>query len=151
MLPAVAVSDVASLCRSIRVHTVRVDLPDDQRMPANGSRTSTPRQTRRQAFRRDDLYPSGRRLEPARPRRVGQRAGPKLSRFAHAVLTRNAQGGYTVSVRAPISKGTGADALCRRFATGGGRVAAAGINHLPRSALPEFVREPDRVFPRAWK
>jgi len=67
--------------------------------------------------------------------------------LAHAVLTRNAEGGYTVSVRAPLRKGTGADALCRKFATGGGRVAAAGINHLPQDQLPEFVRQLDRAFP----
>jgi hypothetical protein len=66
--------------------------------------------------------------------------------LAHAVLTHNAQDGYTVSVRAPLSKRTGADALCRRFATGGGRVAAAGINHLPQDELPAFVRELDRAF-----
>ena len=59
---------------------------------------------------------------------------------AHAILTPDAQGGYMVSVRAPIKDCAGADALCRRFATGGGRAAAAGINHLPREALPEFVR-----------
>jgi hypothetical protein len=59
---------------------------------------------------------------------------------AHAVLTADAQGGYVVSVRAPLNACAGADTLCRRFATGGGRAAAAGINHLPREALPEFVR-----------
>ena len=39
------------------------------------------------------------------------------------------------------------DALCRRFATGGGRAAAAGINHLPQDQLPEFVRQMDQAFP----
>ena len=67
--------------------------------------------------------------------------------IAHAVLTRDAEGGYTVSVRAPLSAKAGADALCRQFATGGGRVAAAGINHLPEDQLPEFVRQLDRAFP----
>ena len=65
---------------------------------------------------------------------------------AHAVLTRNAQGGYTVSVRAPQSHATGADALCRGFATGGGRVGAAGINHLPESELPRFIRALEHAF-----
>ena len=65
---------------------------------------------------------------------------------AHAILTPNAQHGYTVSVRAPLAAGTGADALCRRFATGGGRAAAAGINHLPEDRLPVFLRQFERAF-----
>ena len=66
--------------------------------------------------------------------------------LAHAILTPNAQDGYTVSVRAPLAAPAGADALCRQFATGGGRAAAAGINHLPREMLPEFVRRLDQAF-----
>ena len=66
---------------------------------------------------------------------------------AHAVLTGNAQGGYTVSVRAPRTNPTGADALCRRFATGGGREAAAGINRLPANELPAFMRCFVQAFP----
>lgn len=58
---------------------------------------------------------------------------------AHAVLTQKAGEGYVVSVRAPLSRRAGADALCRRFATGGGRAAAAGINHLPDDDLAAFV------------
>jgi hypothetical protein len=58
---------------------------------------------------------------------------------AHAILTRLHDGGYLVSVRAPLSNPDGADALCRQFATGGGRIAAAGINHLPESQLPRFA------------
>ena len=65
---------------------------------------------------------------------------------AHAVLTPNAQGGYMVSVRAPLVLRTGADALCRQFKTGGGRAEAAGINHLPREALPEFARRLEDAF-----
>ena len=63
-------------------------------------------------------------------------AAPDL---AHAVLTANAGGGYTVSVRAPRARPTGADALCRRFPGGGGRAAAAGIDHLPKERFHEFV------------
>ena len=88
--------------------------------------------------------------EPSSRRVRGVLANELAQRFpdlAHAVLTRNAQGGYTVSVRAPLRKGTGADALCRSFATGGGRVAAAGINHLPQDHLPEFVHQLDQAFP----
>lgn len=69
--------------------------------------------------------------------------------LAHAVLTPNSQGGYTVSVRAPAAARTGADALCRKFMTGGGRVEAAGINHLPREALPEFARSFEHAFSTA--
>ena len=60
--------------------------------------------------------------------------------LAHAILSPDGADGYTVSVRAPLANPTGADALCRQFEGGGGRVGAAGINHLPRAALPEFVR-----------
>lgn len=67
---------------------------------------------------------------------------------AHAVLSSAEPDGYTVSVRTPLLDNTGADTLCRKFATGGGRAAAAGINHLPRESLPDFSREFDRAFPR---
>ncbi len=70
----------------------------------------------------------------------------RFSGLAHAVLTFNAQGGYTVSVRAPIAKPIGADALCRAFATGGGRRGAAGINDLPPERLPELVRQLAEAF-----
>lgn len=62
------------------------------------------------------------------------------------MLTHNARQGYTVSVRTPLVKATGAEALGRKFPTGGGRVGAAGINHRPKERLPEFVRELDRAF-----
>ncbi len=57
---------------------------------------------------------------------------------AHAILTRLENGGYLVSVRAPLDFPEGADQLCRGFATGGGRKAAAGINFLPESDLDQF-------------
>ena len=83
-------------------------------------------------------------------RRVRGVFGNELARrsagVAHAILTPNAEGGYVVSVRAPLATGRGADALCRQFASGGGRSSAAGINHLPRDQLPNFVREFDRAF-----
>ena len=66
--------------------------------------------------------------------------------LAHAVLTPNLQGGYTVSVRAPSATQAGADAVCRMFESGGGRLSAAGINHLSRGELPRFVREMDAAF-----
>jgi hypothetical protein len=58
---------------------------------------------------------------------------------AHAVISFNAQGGYQISVRAPLTKNTGADELCSLFPTGGGRKSAAGINHLPLNELPAFI------------
>jgi len=58
---------------------------------------------------------------------------------AHAVLTERANGTYLVSVRAPLENKRGADDLCRRFPTGGGRAAAAGINALPGDQLSAFM------------
>ncbi len=58
---------------------------------------------------------------------------------AHAILTCLPDGGYQVSVRAPKNHLSGADTLCRSFATGGGRKAAAGINHLPESEFSRFI------------
>ncbi len=58
---------------------------------------------------------------------------------AHAVVYHREQGGYMVSVRAPLNNRTGADELCGKFPTGGGRRGAAGINHLPEDELENFV------------
>lgn len=58
---------------------------------------------------------------------------------AHAMLTRNNNDGFVVSVRAPVNNSTGADELCRQFKSGGGRKAAAGINHLPISEYQDFI------------
>lgn len=58
---------------------------------------------------------------------------------AHAVLTEKANGNYLISVRAPLDNKTGADELCRRFPTGGGRAAAAGVNDLPADQLQAFI------------
>jgi single-stranded DNA-specific DHH superfamily exonuclease len=58
---------------------------------------------------------------------------------AHAVLSHNHLGGYTVSVRAPLNNRVGADELCKQFLSGGGRKAAAGINHLPDTLLNSFI------------
>ena len=58
---------------------------------------------------------------------------------AHAIITERAQGGYVVSVRAPLNNKAGADEVCRQFETGGGRAAAAGINNLPSDKVDEFV------------
>lgn len=58
---------------------------------------------------------------------------------AHALLSTLEDGAYLVSVRAPLSNREGADDLCRQFPTGGGRKAAAGINHLPADQLDNFT------------
>lgn len=60
---------------------------------------------------------------------------------AHAVLTEKSNGNYLISVRAPLNRKKGADELCRRFPTGGGRAAAAGINDLPAAEFVEFARQ----------
>lgn len=59
---------------------------------------------------------------------------------AHAMLTELDDGGYLVSVRAPMNNKNGADELCRQFPTGGGRKAAAGINHLPADQYDAFLK-----------
>ncbi len=65
---------------------------------------------------------------------------------AHAVLVTKV-GGYTVSVRAPVALAMGADDLCSRFETGGGRKAAAGINLLPESELGRFIAAFEQQYP----
>lgn len=66
---------------------------------------------------------------------------------AHAMLTKNNENGFVVSVRAPLNNKTGADELCRQFESGGGRKAAGGINHL---ALKDYGFFKDR-FIEAFK
>lgn len=56
------------------------------------------------------------------------------------VATINAQGSYTISLRAPKSNPYGASTICSQFATGGGREGAAGVNELPLDELDKFVR-----------
>lgn len=58
---------------------------------------------------------------------------------AHALVTRSAKGDFVVSVRAPLANRSGADILCLRFETGGGRKGAAGINALPENRLEDFT------------
>ncbi len=65
---------------------------------------------------------------------------------AHAVLSYNKDGGFLVSVRAPLSNMVGADDFCSGFATGGGRKPAAGINHLPLDQLGLFIDKFDAFY-----
>ncbi|MDO9227569.1 MAG: acetyltransferase [Pseudomonadota bacterium] len=66
---------------------------------------------------------------------------------AHALLTRSPKGHYVVSVRAPLADKRGADLLCQRFDTGGGRKAAAGINILPEARIPDFIAAFFETYP----
>lgn len=66
---------------------------------------------------------------------------------AHALLTRAPKGHYVVSVRAPLRNRAGADELCKRFDTGGGRKAAAGINVLPEARIADFVAAFFETYP----
>ncbi|MBV5318189.1 MAG: acetyltransferase [Desulfobulbaceae bacterium] len=59
--------------------------------------------------------------------------------MAHATVLTNPDGSLMVSVRAPLTTRRGADTLCRQFASGGGRAAAAGINQLPAAELETFL------------
>jgi len=65
---------------------------------------------------------------------------------AHAVLSPNSAGGLQVSVRAPLERPRGAATLCLAYPTGGGREAAAGINHLPLEQVAHFVEHFQRHF-----
>jgi len=65
---------------------------------------------------------------------------------AHAVLTHNKDGGYLVSVRAPKNNPNGADKFCLNFKSGGGRAAAAGINHLLKGDLDKFLEAFGKAF-----
>ncbi len=76
-------------------------------------------------------------------RRVSGVFGNELARSApdsaHALITALPDGAFRISVRAPINNKSGADELCMQFPTGGGRKAAAGINHLPADMFETFV------------
>jgi hypothetical protein len=65
---------------------------------------------------------------------------------AHAVITEKADGNYLVSIRAPLIKKSGADEFCRQYATGGGRMAAAGINDLPHDELESMIGHFDSFY-----
>lgn len=67
---------------------------------------------------------------------------------AHAVITHNNDNSYQVSVRAPLVNKTGADELCSAFPSGGGRKAAAGINHLPSDKLSIFIEKFEAFYSR---
>lgn len=66
--------------------------------------------------------------------------------LANALLVDNGNGTFMASVRAPLTHKSGADSLCRKFPTGGGRAAAAGINALPENLIDDFLSSFDIVF-----
>jgi hypothetical protein len=76
-------------------------------------------------------------------RRVSGVLGNELANrdpeLACAVVTHAGKEHYLVSIRAPLNNRTGADELARRFPSGGGRKAAAGINRLPCAQLDSFI------------
>ncbi|WP_418113584.1 DHH family phosphoesterase [Vibrio scophthalmi] len=67
---------------------------------------------------------------------------------AHLVLSENRQQGYTVSLRAPLANKQGAGELCSQFATGGGREAAGGINHLEPQQLELLIGKVSEYYRR---
>lgn len=75
----------------------------------------------------------------------GNRIASADPNSATAVLVKRT-GGYTVSVRAPRERPVGAEALCSKFESGGGREAAGGINFLPESDYSRFVAELEKAF-----
>ena len=93
-------------------------------------------------------------LLPGEPwaRRVAGVFANKLARekknLAHALIMPNQDGSLRISVRAPLARRTGADTLCRRFPSGGGRAAAAGINQLPPAMQEQFLTDFTRQFSR---
>lgn len=85
-------------------------------------------------------------LLPATPwsRRVSgvlaNRLAARRDGSSFAVLNERADGSYLVSVRSGAPSLHSACGLCQQFDSGGGRVAAAGINHLPRQELASFMK-----------
>ena len=65
---------------------------------------------------------------------------------ALAIISPKVEGGFLVSIRVPRDCPTSAESFCRRFPTGGGRKAAAGINHLPSEELETFSRAFEEQF-----
>ncbi|MGH8665167.1 MAG: acetyltransferase [Burkholderiales bacterium] len=78
---------------------------------------------------------------------LGNRLAQQYPERAHAVLTARPDGGFVVSVRAPVANPGGADALCRQFESGGGRAGAGGINRLAASELDRFARAFAAAYP----
>lgn len=65
---------------------------------------------------------------------------------ATAIGVEKEDGALRISVRAPLTRPKGADELCRRFPTGGGRAGAAAVNRLPLNQLPVFLEAFQNIF-----
>jgi len=68
---------------------------------------------------------------------------------AHAVITPRVAGGFVVSVRSAHGRGPSAVEFCRRFPTGGGRRAAAGVDVLPEAQLNDFLEAFEEAYSRS--
>jgi hypothetical protein len=66
---------------------------------------------------------------------------------AHVMITENSDTSLRISVRAPLNDRRDAAQLCRKFPTGGGRAAAAGINSMPADMLDEFLSAFNATYP----
>ena len=73
-------------------------------------------------------------------------AAQRFPEHAIAMLHQKDDTSFVVSIRIPLHGFLAADEFCRRFPTGGGRAAAAGINRLPQDQLQAFVREFHAAF-----
>lgn len=65
---------------------------------------------------------------------------------AHAVLTADREGSATVSIRAPRSSPRDAALVATRFANGGGRAAAAGIESFSLDELPRLIAALEETY-----
>jgi hypothetical protein len=65
---------------------------------------------------------------------------------AHAVLSSAPHATYTVSIRAPLNCPHSADTIAIQFADGGGRAAAAGINHLAADEILRLIALLDKTY-----
>lgn len=70
----------------------------------------------------------------------------KYSNAAIAILSHRQDKDYQVSIRAPLTNKAGADIFCAQFSTGGGRKAAAGINHLPEDKVTLFIQQLEAFY-----
>lgn len=66
---------------------------------------------------------------------------------AHLLVTENRDGTLRISLRAPLNDRRDAATLCKKFPTGGGRAASAGINYLPADQLDEFLAAFNNMYP----
>jgi hypothetical protein len=71
---------------------------------------------------------------------LANRLAARRDGASFAVLNERADGSYLVSVRSGAPSLRSACGLCQQFDSGGGRVAAAGINRLPREQLAAFMK-----------